>query len=112
MADAAAIGDFKIIRWLIGHWDEAQEIFDAIQLAIEAPTLREKILALKPVIDAIALIVDDFPTGETFADVGEEPLRADASARGINWSRLMEIVEKLKPFLPIILMFLEENPNA
>lgn len=106
----AAIGDFRIIRWLIGHWEEAQDIFEAIQLAIEAPTLREKILALKPVIDAIALIVDDFPTG--FGDTSEEPLRSDAAARGINWDRLLAIVEKIKPFLPLILMFLEKNPNA
>lgn len=104
--------DFRYLRWLIGHMDEAEMIFSAVQAAIAAPTNREKVLALHPVVDALAEIVDDFPMGFGAATESSEPelaaaVRSEAQARGINWSRLIEIAEKLIPIL--LMLFADES---
>ena len=106
--------DFRYLRWLIGHMDEAESIFRAIQNAMNAATNREKVLAMHPVVDALAEIVDDFPVGFGSMTEAAEPeyaaqVRNEAEARGINWARLLEIAEKLLPFL---LLFFQQEPEG
>lgn len=103
--------DFRYIRWLVGHFDEAEKIFAAIQVAIAEPTLRGKVLALHPVVDALAEIVDDFPVGFGAATEDSEPefaaqVRAEAEAKAINWDKLLELA---KAILPFILLFFEKD---
>lgn len=105
--------DFRYIRWILGHMDEAEVIFSAIQTALAEPELKQKILAFHPVLDAVAEIADDFPIGFGAATEADEPelatqVRNEAAARKINWSRLLEIAERL---LPIVLLFLEPKPS-
>ena len=51
--------DFRYIRWLLGHMDEAERIFSAVQVAIAEPDLKAKVLAMHPVLDALAEIVNE-----------------------------------------------------
>lgn len=107
--------DFKYLRWIIGHAEDVEAIVASIQSAREAPTFRAKLLALRPVLSALADIMDDFPSeGFGATTEAEEPeyaanTRAEAQARGINWERLLALAEKLLPF---ILLFLEPKPQA
>lgn len=105
--------DLRYIRWVLGHIDEAAAILDAVQLAIAAPNLRDKVLGFHPVLDSIAEIIDDFPIGFGASTAEAEPellsqVQSEATARAISWERLLAIAEKLLPF---ILLFLEKNPN-
>lgn len=104
--------DLRYLRWIVGHIDELEAIMASIQQAQAAPTWKDKILALRPILSALADIMDDFPVGFG-ATAEDEPefatqVQEEASARGINWERLLAIAEKL---LPIILMFLEPKPE-
>jgi hypothetical protein len=101
--------DLRYIRWVLGHIDEATAIVESIQLALAAPQHRDKVLGFHPVLDSIAAIIEDFPAGFGDATVFTEPelatqVKAEAEAKAINWTRLLEIAKTLLPF---ILMFLE-----
>ena len=106
--------DLRYIRWVLDHIDEATAILDAVQTAIAKPALADKVRGFHPVLDSVAEIIDDFPIGFGASTADAEPellgqVQAEATARAINWERLLAIAEKL---LPIILLFLEPNPNA
>lgn len=100
----------KYLRWILRHIDEINAIWNAYQVAIAEPTLRGRILAMHPVIDALAEIVEDFPPANGFgADEDANALEAaesEAVARNIDWARLLRIAEKL---LPIVLLFLGQD---
>lgn len=107
--------DLRFLRWLIGHVDDAQKIVSAIEVAIAEPTPGGKVLALHPVLDALAKIVDDFPVGFGATTEENEPefaaqVRAEAAARKIDWAKLLDIAEKLLPIL--LMLFAEEKPQA
>lgn len=100
----------RYLRWLLGHIDEAEVIYQAIQVAIAEPANKQKILAIHPVLDALAEIVDDFPQSVVFGADGDadafEAAQSNAAARNIDWDRVLRIAEKL---LPILLAFLGQD---
>lgn len=110
--EAAAIGDrLKLLRILLAHASEIGAIIGHVEEIKNATTITAKWEAFKGAGNILAPIVqelkDAYAEGTRVTLMGEGYYEEKAVALGLDWGKLLTLVDKLQKALPLLLELLD-----
>ena len=98
----------NLVSWLLGHVDEAAKLAALTPAVLAATNLKERWEAIKPILDIVVEIADDFPHGFAAGPADLEQLASfevEASAKRINWQNLLNFITQI---MPLVIPFLKQ----